>query len=134
MADERRQLVQRFFDGLTGGAFSDDLFTADLTCWTTASGKMDAALYRSVPAMLKSIFPGGLAFHIDAIIAEGDRAAAEVRSEGTFDGDQVYSNDYVFLFTFRDERISSVAEHLNPLRVPKALGTRMMAALAPSAR
>ncbi|MBY2930220.1 nuclear transport factor 2 family protein [Sphingomonadales bacterium 56] len=130
MADRQRQLVRRFFDGLTSGAFDADLFADDLACWTTASGKMEARLYRAVPAMLKSIFPDGLAFHIDAIIAEGDRAAAEARSEGMFDAGQVYTNDYVFLFTFHGDRISSVAEHLNPLRVPKALAARMMAALS----
>jgi ketosteroid isomerase-like protein len=130
MADRQRQLVRRFFDGLTSGAFDANLFTDDLTCWTTGSGKMDARLYRAVPAMLKSIFPDGLVFHIDAIIVEGDRAAAQVRSEGMFDDDQVYANDYAFLFTFDSDRISSVAEHLNPLRVPRALAARMMAALS----
>ena len=81
MTDPQRQLVRRFFDGLTSGAFDADLFTYDVTCWTTASGKMDAAQYRVVPLMLQRVFPEGIAFHIDTIIAEGDRAAAEVRSE-----------------------------------------------------
>ena len=129
MADRQRQLVRRFFDGLTSGAFDANLFTDDLTCWTTGSGKMDPRQYCAVPAMLKSIFPAGLAFHIDAIIAEGDRAAAQVRSQGIFDADQVYRNDYAFLFTFDGDRIASVAEHFNPLRVPQALGASMMAAL-----
>ena len=130
MTDPQRQLVRRFFDGLTSGAFDADLFTDDVTCWTTASGKMDAAQYRAVPLMLERVFPEGIAFHIDTIIAEGDRAAAEVRSEGTFDGDQIYTNDYVFIFSFSGDRIASVAEHLNPLRVSRALGARMMAALS----
>jgi uncharacterized protein len=129
MIEGNRRQVLRFFEGLTAGAFADDLFAPDLTCWTTASGEMDASLYRAVPQMLKSVFPDGLAFHIDAIIAEADRAAAQVHSEGLFDGDQLYSNDYAFIFGFKDGRISSVAEHLNPLRVPEALAARMMAAL-----
>jgi ketosteroid isomerase-like protein len=80
--------------------------------------------------MLKFVFPNGLAFHIDAIIVEAGRAAAEVRSEGMFDGDQLYSNQYVFIFGFTDDgRICSIAEHLNPLRLPEALASRMMAAL-----
>jgi hypothetical protein len=82
------------------------------------------------PGMLKFVFPNGLAFHIDAIIVEAGRAAAEVRSEGMFDGDQLYSNQYVFIFGFTDDgRICSIAEHLNPLRLPEALASRMMAAL-----
>ena len=51
MTDPQRQLVRRFFDGLTSGAFDADLFTDDVTCWTTASWKMDAAQYRAVPIM-----------------------------------------------------------------------------------
>ena len=131
--EARRGQLRRFFEGLSGGAFADDLFAPGLSCWTTASGDMDAALYRSVPAMLKAVFPDGLAFHIDSMIVEEDRAAAEVRSEGIFDGDQRYANQYVFIFTFEGDRISSVAEHMNPLRVPRALGAKMMAALSGTA-
>jgi ketosteroid isomerase-like protein len=130
MIEGNRRPVLRFFEGLTAGSFPDDLFAPGLTCWTTGSGNMDAGVYRAVPAMLKSVFPAGLAFHIDAIIAEGDRAAAEVRSEGLYDGDQLYTNQYVFIFGFSEGRISSIAEHLNPLRVSKALAARMMAALS----
>jgi len=129
MSEANRRLVLRFFEGLTG-SFPDDLLAPGLTCWTTGSGEMGADLYRAVPAMLKSVFPDGLAFHIDAIIAEGDRAAAEVRSAGVFDDDQLYTNQYVFIFGFSEGRISSIAEHLNPLRVSKALAARMMAALS----
>ncbi|MFC4593120.1 nuclear transport factor 2 family protein [Sphingobium tyrosinilyticum] len=128
MIEANRRQVLRFFEGLTAGAFPDDLFAPDLTCWTTA-GDMDAGLYRAVPRMLKSLFQDGLAFHIDAIIAEADRAAAQVRSKGVFEGDQLYTNDYAFIFGFKDGRISSVAEHLNPLCVPEALAARMMAAM-----
>jgi ketosteroid isomerase-like protein len=130
MSEANRRLVLRFFEGLTAGSFPDDLLAPGLTCWTTGSGEMGADLYRAVPAMLKSVFPDGLAFHIDAIIAEGDRAAAEVRSAGVFDDDQLYTNQYVFIFGFSEGRISSIAEHLNPLRVSKALAARMMAALS----
>lgn len=130
MIEANRRQVHRFFEGLAAGAFPDDLFAPGLTCWTTGSGSMDADYYRAVPAMLKAVFPAGIAFHIDSIIAEGNRAAAEVRSEGLFDGDQLYTNQYAFIFGFSDGRISSVAEHFNPLRVSKALAARMMAALS----
>lgn len=130
MIETNRRQVHRFFDGLAAGTFPEDLFTPELTCWTTGSGRMGADQYRALPAMLKAVFPTGIAFHIDSIIAETDRAAAEVRSEGVFDGDQLYTNQYAFIFGFSDGRISSVAEHFNPLRVSKALAARMIAALS----
>jgi len=126
----RRARIGSFFDALTQGAFPHDLFAPDACFWTTASGPVDPGLYLRVPAMLASIFPYGLAFTIDSLILEGDRAAAEVRSHGRFDGDQVYANSYAFLFRFDGDRIASVAEHFNPLRVPPTLAERMRAGLA----
>jgi ketosteroid isomerase-like protein len=128
--EANRRQVLRFFEGLTAGAFPVDLFAPELQCWTTASGNMDTNLYRSVPRMLKSVFPDGLTFRIDSIIADDDRVAAEVRSQGVYGGGQPYSNNYVFIFGFMEGRISSVAEHLNPLRVPETLAARMIEGLS----
>ncbi|MCP1470416.1 ketosteroid isomerase-like protein [Sphingobium sp. OAS761] len=86
--------------------------------------------YFRVPAMLARIFPDGLNFTVEELILEGERAAAAVRSEGRFDGDSLYSNDYAFFFNFVGAQISSVAEHFNPLRVSPALSERMRVALA----
>ena len=130
MDDLRRSQVRAFIDGLQNGGFPDDLFTPDVAFWTTVSGPVAPASYRQVPRILKAIFGQRIQFTIDSLILEGDRAAAEVRSEGLYDEGERYANSYAFLFRFAGARISTVAEHFNPLHVSPALTERMLALMA----
>jgi len=123
------RLVETFFADMQRGAFSDGLLASDLTVWTTTGGQADPSLYRAIPAAMRRLFPGGLAFTIDSITCQDDRAVAEVRSQGRVDDGSVYANTYVFVFRIRAGRIASVAEHLDPTRVPPALGARILATI-----
>jgi len=125
---DHERAIRGFFEGFTTGGFPDDLFAANLLVWTTA-GEMSGDHYRLMPKVVKSIFPEGLAFTIDALVLGTDRAAAEVRSEGLQPDGPPYRNRYAFIFGFEGGRISSIAEHFNPLLVPRDLAERMMAAL-----
>jgi uncharacterized protein len=53
----------------------------------------------------------GLRMTIKGAIAEGDQVALEVESRGTLQNGRVYNNEYHFLFTLRDGRISDVREY-----------------------
>jgi uncharacterized protein len=115
------QLVRDFFAAVTAGELPDALLTADMTGWTTMQGRLNKETYQGVIRLLAKMTARPLAFTIDSITAEDDRAVAEVRSEGTLINGEDYANTYVFVFRIRDGRIASVAEHFNALIVQEKL-------------
>lgn len=130
MTKSTHQIVRDFFAAMSGGTLSHDLLTEDVTVWTTTSGGgSDRDRYIGGTRMLQSIFDGGLAYTIDSITAEDDRAIAEVRAHGTLVNGEEYSNRYVFIFHIRGGRISSLAEHFNPDPIAKQIMPLMMVAM-----
>ena len=77
------QLVHDFFAAVTAGDLPDSLLTPDMKGWTTTQGTMEKADYQRVIRLLAKISARPLAFTINSITAEEDRAVAEVRSKGT---------------------------------------------------
>jgi ketosteroid isomerase-like protein len=116
-----RALVRAYFAAVTAGELPDALLTEDMVGWTTHRGTMSRAEYKSLIPVLARICRVPLQFTIDAITVEDDRAVAEARSVGTLINGEEYRQTYVFAFRFRDDRISSIAEHYNALIVEAKL-------------
>jgi len=112
---ESDRLVHAFFDAVSAGELPDSLLTDDMTGWITTGGTMDKARYQGLIVLLRRMLKEPLAFTIDSITAEQDRAVAEVRSTGTLINGEPYAQTYVYVFRLRDGRIASVAEHYNAL-------------------
>jgi ketosteroid isomerase-like protein len=117
MSQSNHQLVRDFLNALSSGDLPDNLFTDDMTAWTTTSGIAAKAKYQDGVKLLQSLFQGGLTYSADSLTAEDDRVAAEVRGRGKLKNGEDYHNTYVFIFRIRDARIASVAEHCNPMIV-----------------
>ncbi|MDE2403705.1 MAG: nuclear transport factor 2 family protein [Sphingomonadales bacterium] len=115
--ERARELVRGYFAGVTAGKLPADILHPDLVGWTTHRGAMPGADYCALIPVLASICKVPLAFTIDAITVEDDRAVAEARSVGTLIDGTDYRQTYVFAFRFRDDRIVSIAEHYNALVV-----------------
>lgn len=115
MTRTSRELVHAFLDAVTAGELSDDLLTDDMTGWITTGGTIDKTAYQGLIRTLARMCASPIRFTIDSIIAEDDRAAAEVRSTATLINGETYAMTYVFVFHFRDGRIFSIAEHYNAL-------------------
>ena len=129
MISSHHKLVREFFTALSSGELPDDLFTDDMTVWTITSGSSSSkAKYQTAVKLLQSLFPGGLDFTVDSLIAEGDRAAAEVQARGTLVNGVEYHNHYVFLFRIIEGRILRIAEYFNALIVREHLAPLMLAA------
>jgi len=56
---------------------------------------------------------GGLRMTLKNAVAEGDQLAVEAESWGELKNGRVYNNEYHFLMTFRDGKISAVREYLD---------------------
>ena len=119
--ERARDLVSAYFAAVTAGELPDALLTPDMVGWTTHRGEMPKSDYQALIPLLASICKVPLAFTIDAITCEDDRAVAEARSVGTLIDGTEYRQTYVFAFRFADDRISSIAEHYNALIVEQTM-------------
>lgn len=128
---EAHDLIHRFFAAMPAGTLDESLFTDDATVTTTTTPEPSpGAKYLDGIKLLQSLFPEGLHYTVDSVTAEDDRAAAEVRSQGTLADGEVFACRYAFIFRLRDGRIASIAEHFNPEPVERLIMPRMMAAMA----
>lgn len=129
MSRSNHQIVLDFFAALSRGNLRDELFTDDVSIWTTSSGAAEKVKYQGGVKLLQSLFEGGLNYTVDSLTAEDDRVAAEVRARGKLKNGKIYSNSYVFMFRIRDERIAAVAEHCNILVVRETIMPLLEAAM-----
>ena len=59
----------------------------------------------------------GLRMTVKSLIAEGDKVALEVESHGELKNGRIYNQEYHFLITFYDGKISSIKEYLDTQHV-----------------
>lgn len=130
MSRTNHQLVRDFFTAIAKGELPDDHATADMTFWSVNSGASDKARFLGGVQILASIFSGTLAYHIDALTSEEDRAVAEVSSHGTLPDGEAFDNTHVFTFRLRDGRIAAVAEFMNQFLVREKILPLLQAAMA----
>ncbi|MDB5986353.1 MAG: nuclear transport factor 2 family protein [Nevskia sp.] len=129
MSQEQRnkQLVRDFIDALNRGdvAAIADAYTDDGYCLTMGntliSGKFGKAQVRQAAGLIYQAFPQGIHFTIDAMTAEGERVALEAHSEGLHASGRTYTNQYHFLFEFRDGQLAVLKEYMDTERVTEIL-------------
>lgn len=120
--DENKALAAEFFARFTAGDIDGALATMndDATWWIPGkpesapnAGLYDkeriARLFHAMQGRLKE----GLKMIVLSSIAEGDRVALEVESFGELTNGRSYRQEYHFLITLRDGKISAVREYLD---------------------
>ena len=119
--DRNKQTARRFLEA--SGKHDAETFAAlmcdDATYWTLGKphlfaycgekSKADICAYMATP----SIFVGGVETSFGAVTAEGNRVAVEAETRGTLPDGRVYTNQYHYLFEFRDGLILRVKEYLD---------------------
>jgi ketosteroid isomerase-like protein len=117
-----RELFDRFNANDTPGAL--DTMTADATWWI--AGKPEhlpaAGLYtkEQIAQLLNNLaaaLQNGLRMTVKSLIADGDKVAVEVESYGELRNGRIYNQEYHFLLTIRDGKISAVREYLDTQHV-----------------
>jgi ketosteroid isomerase-like protein len=94
--------VQTMGDTLISGTFSREQIAA------SAGGIFD-------------VFPDGLTFTVMGMVGEGDKVAVEATSEGEHISGQTYSNEYHFLFEFREGKLLKLKEYMDTEQVTDVL-------------
>jgi ketosteroid isomerase-like protein len=112
-------LFARFSDGDVPGVLA--MMTGDAT-WKipgrrpempTAGVLSKDKIARVFYAMLGELKDGRLKMKVKGAIAEGDQVAVEAESWGELKNGRVYNQEYHFLITLRDGKISAVREYLD---------------------
>lgn len=113
-----RQFIGRFTANDVAGAL--DLLTEDATWWIAgtpdqlpAAGTYSKGEIARLLHNMASRLPDGLKMTVKGLVAEGDKVAMEAESYGELRDGRVYRQQYHFLLTLRDGRISAVKEYLD---------------------
>ncbi len=127
MGEMNKQIVANFFklvsEGDTNSAF--ELVEDSVNWWIPGelpfSGTKTKEEYLQVVGAIKQGFPTGFKLTVTSAIAEGNKVAAEVESEGTHVNGKAYNNKYHFLFEFKDGKIIHVKEYMDTLHLYQLL-------------
>ena len=124
-------LIRLFFATMPGGKLHTDMFTPNFAAWTCSQAvEVPGAQYLEGLKVLQSVFPGGLHYTIDTLIAEDDRVSAEVHSQGVLSNGVAFANFLVFNFRIEAGKIAYVREYFNPAPVVEKVVPLMRAAMA----
>ncbi|HWY25772.1 MAG TPA: nuclear transport factor 2 family protein [Nevskia sp.] len=124
---DNKQRVGAFFEALNRADSTAivDAYAEDGRCITTGntliSGSYGKEQIRQYAAGILQVFPQGIRFSIQAMTAEGERVAVEAASEGQHVSGVLYTNQYHFLFIFRDGKIVEFKEYMDTERVTDIL-------------
>lgn len=126
-ADSNKARARQFLDDLSHGrveaviaAYADD-GSVETMGETLISGVTE---YPGIPTAIRGIldvFPNGIGFTIKGMVAEGEKVAVEASSQGEHVSGKAYSNDYHFLFEFRDGKLLHLREYMDTERVTEVL-------------
>jgi len=119
--EQNKRIAAAFFARLSDndvGALN--AMTDDATWWIagkqgqlpvvgTHDKQQIARVFRGMLAQLRN----GLAMTVMSSIAEGDKVALEVESYGELKNGRIYNQEYHFLVTIRDGKVSEVKEYLD---------------------
>ncbi len=124
---DTKALVRRFFKAMNEGdvehivsAYADDgeLHTMGETL---ISGNYSKEQIQAAAGSIYDVFPEGLTFTVIDMVAEGDKVAVEATSDGLHISGKRYSNEYHFLFEFRDDKLLRLKEYMDTERVTDVL-------------
>ena len=127
LEQHNKQLVREFFASMGRGdvaaivaAYAEDGYLMTMGR-TLISGTFTRAQIHAAAAQIYQVFPQGISFTIDAMTAEGERVAVEAHSQGRHVSGALYSNEYHFLFVFRDGKLVLLKEYMDTERVTDIL-------------
>jgi ketosteroid isomerase-like protein len=124
--EQNKKLAREFFDRFSANdvAGALDIMTDDATWWIAGKPEQLPAAGSHSKQQIARLFynmvgqlPNGLEMTVKTLIAEDDKVALEVESYGELRNGRVYSQEYHFLVTVRDGKISTVKEYLDTQHV-----------------
>jgi len=117
--EQNKQVAAQLLESMSNGDTKTiyDLFAEDGYTQTMGNIPISGIYSRdSIVDLAKSVhnvFPHGFKISVRNMIAENDKVAVEAVSEGTHTSGIEYRNEYHFLFTLKDGKITSLKEYMD---------------------
>ena len=118
-SEANKAIVRQFFDAMNQGDVDFIVKTyAEDGCLQTMGGTLISGTFTrdqiaASAGGIFEVFPQGLQFTLNSMIAEGDKVAVEAQSEGAHISGKTYNNEYHFLFEFRDGKLLRLKEYMD---------------------
>lgn len=118
-SEANKAIVRQFFDAMNQGDVDFIVNTyAEDGCLQTMGGTLISGTFTrdqiaASAGGIFEVFPQGLQFTLNSMIAEGDKVAVEAQSEGAHISGKTYNNEYHFLFEFRDGKLLRLKEYMD---------------------
>ena len=125
--DTNKAIVRRFFAAMNQGdvQFIVDAYAEDGCLQTMGSTLISGTFGKDQITQsaggIFEVFPQGIRFEILDMVAEDDKVAVEATSEGEHASGATYSNEYHFLFEFREGKLVRLKEYMDTERVTDIL-------------
>ena len=88
---------------------------------TLISGVFSKEQVAAAAGGIYDVFPKGIKFDIIDMVGDHDKVAVEATSEGEHVSGLTYSNEYHFLFQFRNGKLTQLKEYMDTERVTDVL-------------
>jgi hypothetical protein len=113
-AEESKAVARAYYEAMNSRDLDRILacYTEDATTWVLGTGAFAGTHPVSRGALSAFLESMSLRFTILSMIAEGDRVAVELESEGTLAG-KPYSNRYHNLVIVREGRVAQLKEYMD---------------------
>ena len=117
MSEANKQVALDFLKAMSEGDAEGmaRCLTPDAITYTKGFGKVSGWRNRetmlATTAAFREIVPTGFRPKFERVIAEGDTVVVEFEGNAVLSNGRPYCNQYVFLFTFSDDKIKQVNEY-----------------------
>jgi len=124
---DNKTIVKDFFIALNSGDVDSIVDTyADVGYVQTMgntliSGQSSKDQIKAAVSGIYEVFPKGLKFTVLDMVGEGEKVAVEATSEGEHSSGQTYSNEYHFLFEFKNGELIKLKEYMDTEQVTDVL-------------
>jgi ketosteroid isomerase-like protein len=125
--ESNKATVKKFFAAMNAGDvdFIVDAYAHDGRLQTMGNTLISGVFSREEVAAsaggIFDVFPKGISFEILSMIGDGSKVAVEATSQGEHVSGQNYSNEYHFLFEFKDGKLLRLKEYMDTERVTDIL-------------
>ncbi len=126
-----KELVAAFIEAMRvsdvpklSGMITNDFswWIAGKTDYLQTAGEHDKDFFIGFFGGGADLFPNGAEFTVTGMIAEGDKVAAEANMKATTAMGTQYDNNYHFLFTITDGKISRMKEYMDTYHAKTTFG------------
>ena len=112
--ENQTRIATQFLKNIGRGGIDAKHYADDMTCWSTLMRTVTREEYLPKLETVKAVFKVPLEITVDSVTAQLGRVVLQIRSHGVLYNDEVYQNEYLFLFEFNEQdQIRHIREYFN---------------------